>query len=216
MTMDEAHLRHCGPAVSLAVVLLAAGKARRMGSPKLLLPWGDTSILGHIIRQWQELGAVQIAVVLAKPGLNLDPELDRLAFPATNRIPNPEPEKGMFGSIQCAARWPGWIGSVTHWAVVLGDQPHLQSATLRGLLDCVAENPARVCQPVRGSRRRHPVVLPKALFGELKSTRAQTLGDFIARCGQAGFACDDPGLEHDIDTPQDYQKALAMAREKTG
>ncbi|HRY59690.1 MAG: NTP transferase domain-containing protein [Verrucomicrobia bacterium] len=42
---------------ALGVVLLAAGRSARMGKPKLLLPWGDTSVLGHLIRQWQSLGA---------------------------------------------------------------------------------------------------------------------------------------------------------------
>src|SRR5208282_5690411 len=41
----------------LGVVLLAAGGSRRMERPKLLLPWGGTSIAGHQIRVWDGLGA---------------------------------------------------------------------------------------------------------------------------------------------------------------
>ena len=52
---------------SVGVVILAAGRSARMGRPKLLLPWGETSVLGHLIKQWQALGARQIAVVCA-PG----------------------------------------------------------------------------------------------------------------------------------------------------
>ena len=43
---------------SVGVVILAAGRSARMGRPKLLLPWGETSVLGHLIKQWQALGAV--------------------------------------------------------------------------------------------------------------------------------------------------------------
>ena len=39
--------------VRVGVVILAAGRSRRMGKPKLLLPWGETSVLGHLIRQWE-------------------------------------------------------------------------------------------------------------------------------------------------------------------
>ncbi len=50
---------------ALGVVILGAGASSRMGQCKLLLPWGNTSVIGHLIRQWQSLTAHQIAVVLA-------------------------------------------------------------------------------------------------------------------------------------------------------
>jgi len=42
-------------AVSLriGVVILAAGASSRMGQPKLLLPWNDTSVLGDLLNQWK-------------------------------------------------------------------------------------------------------------------------------------------------------------------
>jgi molybdenum cofactor cytidylyltransferase len=47
--------------LALGAVILAAGRSTRMGQPKLLLPWGKTSVLGHLIGQWQSAGAGQIA-----------------------------------------------------------------------------------------------------------------------------------------------------------
>ena len=38
-------------------MILGAGASSRMGQPKLLLPWGATSVLGHQISTWQVLGA---------------------------------------------------------------------------------------------------------------------------------------------------------------
>src|SRR5689334_21433753 len=108
-----------------AVVLLAAGASSRMGKPKMLLPWRKTTVLGHLIEVWGELAAQQIAVVYAKADGALEAELDRVAFPNANRIINPEATRGMFSSIQCAAQWRGWNVNITHWAIVLGDQPHL-------------------------------------------------------------------------------------------
>src|SRR4051812_8081052 len=94
--------------IKFGVVILAAGASRRMGRPKLLLPWGQTTALGHLLQQWNGTGASQIAVVHAADAKPLIEELDRLDFPLANRIPNPSPENGMFSSIQCAARWAGW------------------------------------------------------------------------------------------------------------
>src|SRR5262245_36520347 len=92
----------------VGVIILAAGRSRRMGEPKLLLPWDDTSVLGHLLRLWKQLGAHQIAVVMATDDPAIAPELDRLGFPTSNRVYNPAADRGMFSSIQCAAAWHGW------------------------------------------------------------------------------------------------------------
>lgn len=195
--------------VSVAAVILAAGASSRMGRPKLLLPWGDTSVLGHLIHQWTELGAGQIAVVVAAGDQTIQRELDRLGFAPEHRIPNPQPERGMFSSIQCAARWTGWHASPTHWAIILGDQPHLKLETLRALIRFAAAHAGKVCQPAQGGRARHPVLLPTAAFEGLKASRAENLKQFLqeAPCERALCAVDDPGLGLDIDRPEDYAEA---------
>ena len=200
-------------AFSVGVIILAAGQSARMGQPKLLLPWGETSVLGHLSEQWRALEAKQIAVVCAPGDVAVRGELDRLGFAEENRIGNPAPERGMFSSIQCAAQWPGWQATLTHWAIVLGDQPHLQPQTLRRVLDFSAAHPATVCQPARRGHGRHPVIVPQALFGQLAVSTAATLKEFLAARPREISFCelDDPGLEVDIDRPEDYDKAIGMA-----
>src|SRR5215468_266425 len=132
---------------ALVVLILGAGRSSRMGRPKLLLPWKNSSVIGHLIGQWKGLAPAQIAVVIAQGDSPLTAELDRLQFPSLDRIENPAPESGMFSSVQCAARWNGWDSSATHWAVVLGDQPHLTVETLRAVLALSWQQPGRVCQP---------------------------------------------------------------------
>src|SRR6266496_2975728 len=194
----------------LGVVILAAGASSRMGQPKLLLTWNTTTVLGHLIGQWQSLDARQIAVVCSADDKIVDGELDRLGFPCANRIPNPEPDRGMFSSIQSAARWRGWAGPLTHWAIVLGDQPHLRLETLRALLGFAALHSDRICQPARNGHPRHPVVLPKAIFERLKDSSEGTLQQFLRNHAAAVALCelDDSGLDLDLDTPADYAEAL--------
>ena len=198
---------------SLGVVLLAAGRSTRMGKPKLLLLWGKTSVLGHLIEQWNALGAEQVAAVCAADDKAIRLELDRLVFPARDRIMNPAPQRGMFSSLQCAAQWPGWDPALTHWAIVLGDQPHLEQQTLRRVLDFSAAHPASVCQPARLGHGRHPVLLPKSVFRRVATSTAATLKEFLAASSRKVAFCelDDPGLELDMDYPKDYRNALQRA-----
>ncbi len=193
---------------SLGAVLLGAGRSRRMGRPKLLLPWQGASVLGHLLAQWQAAGAGQIAIVCAAGDRAIELELDRLAFPAAHRIFNPAPDRGMFSSIQCAAQWPDWQSALTHFAIALGDQPHLRQATLQALVRFSAAHPAQVCQPSRAARPRHPVFLPKAAFLDLAASPAAHLMEFLASFHIALCELDDPGLDLDLDCPADYEKAL--------
>jgi CTP:molybdopterin cytidylyltransferase MocA len=66
----------------------------------------------------------------------------------------------MFSSLQEASRWTGWLSTLTHWIISLGDQPHIETSTL-----CVLLNAARKIPRAFASRRltdetAHPIILP--------------------------------------------------------
>jgi len=68
---------------TLAVVLLAAGASARMGCPKLLLAWRQSTVLEHLLAQWRSIGPAQMAIVIARDNGAVQAELDRLEFPAS-------------------------------------------------------------------------------------------------------------------------------------
>jgi molybdenum cofactor cytidylyltransferase len=193
---------------AFGIIILGAGASSRMGRPKLLLPWRDTTVIGEILRQWRELGAAQIAVVHRPNDAPLTAELDRLDFPANDRIENPQPERGMFSSIVCAANWLGWKQEIASWAIALGDQPHLNSDTLRQLLAFHSAHAEAICQPEFGGHTRHPVILPRVAFVELKNSQATTLKVFLKLTALPRVQCSvtDGGLALDMDTPEDYKR----------
>jgi len=180
-----------------------------MGRPKMLLPWGTTSIIGHIIQQWRSLQAQQIVVVLASRDEAVQSELDHLKFSKEDRIINLHPEEGMFSSIQCAANWKQWENDLTHWCIVLGDQPQLPLKLLEELVHFAFAHPLRICVPRQGGHRRHPVFLPQKLFQKLAGSKADNLKEFLDQyCDDVAFCeINDPAFELDIDYPEDYQKA---------
>jgi molybdenum cofactor cytidylyltransferase len=196
---------------ALAAVILAAGSSTRMGRPKLLLPWRNSSILGHLVRQWKDLGALQIGVVCARSDALIHAELHRLKFPLNGRIENPDPGRGMFSSVQCAARWLGWNSALTHWAIVLGDQPHLRQQTLARVRGLAVSSRANVVQPSHAGHRGHPIFIAKPAFSQLQYSAAATLKQFLATYEVDLAECDDPGLDLDLDRPEDYKRALELA-----
>jgi molybdenum cofactor cytidylyltransferase len=198
--------------ISFATVLLAAGASSRMGQPKLLLPWGATTVIGHLLQLWQQIGAAQTSVVCAAQNEAFNAELNRLHFPREQRILNEDPSRGMFSSVKCAAEWSGWKESITHWAIALGDQPHLSGETLSALVGFAAQHRHSICQASHRGRPRHPVLVPEPLWQTLAGSTDATLKDFLEahRDARAFIEINDPGLDLDIDRPADYETALKL------
>jgi len=196
--------------MNLGVAILAAGASSRMGRSKLLLPWGTTTVLGHLLGLWRAVRPAQLAVVTTASDVGVHQELERLGLPTTNCILNPAPERGMFSSVQGAAAWEGWTTTVTHWAIALGDQPLVRIETLRELLQFAEAHEEQVCQPSRNGRGRHPVILTQKVRAQLRSSTAQNFKQFLLRCGttMARLETDDEGLDIDLDEPADYERAL--------
>jgi CTP:molybdopterin cytidylyltransferase MocA len=102
---------------------------------------------------------------------------------------------------------------LTHFAIALGDQPHLERKTLQQLLDFAATHPEKICQPMRNGRRRHPVILPRGVFVKLREYPANDLKQFLNSAPEllAGCETDDPGLDLDLDWPCDYERTKSLA-----
>lgn len=197
----------------LGVLILGAGASRRMGRPKLTLPWGGISVIGHLLGQWREAGAAQTVIVCTKDNAPLHAELDRLAFRPEWRVINPVPEDGMFGSVRAGAAWTGWDPEVSHVAISLGDQPLLATDTLRSLVAFAARHAGFICQPRRAGRARHPVILPRSFFETIAQAPDADFRAFLERqrIARRYLDRDDPGLDLDLDTPEDYQRARVLA-----
>jgi len=194
--------------VAFGVVILAAGASTRMGACKLLLPWGEQTVLTHLLDQWRITGAAQIAPVIDPSNQPLRIALAHAGFSPSDWIENPSPQLGMFSSLQEASRWTGWLSTLTHWVISLGDQPHIQISTLRLLLDAARENPTHICQPALNGHTAHPIILPASNFRELAQNDVPDLRTYIRRreALRLRVAVEDAGVSRDLDTPEDYAR----------
>jgi molybdenum cofactor cytidylyltransferase len=173
---------------------------------KLLLPWGEKTILAHLLQQWRELGVAQIAPVIDPSNQLLKAALLDARFSSDEWIENFFPARGMFSSLQEASRWRGWRSGLTQWVITLGDQPHIQSSTLRLLLETARQHPSCICQPSFGRRAGHPIIVPAEQFRALAKTGATDLRAFVRKHQdlRLHIAVNDAGVTGDLDSPEDY------------
>ena len=189
-----------GPALSCSGLVLAAGLASRFGSCKLARPLGGSTVIGRAVAALAPLCGTLLVVT----GAHREAVEAALAGLAGIRlVHNSAFRTGMFSSVLAgaAAVPPG-----DDLLILPGDIPLVRPETCRQL---VAADPERVCIPVYGEYRGHPVYLPAAAVGRLCTASPEgTLRAFLHDEGSVPVPVSDPGVLRDVDTPAAYEALL--------
>lgn len=188
----------------IGAVVLGAGLSRRMGSPKLLLPWGATTVIGKVVSTCVGAGAAEIVVVTGAETVSIRAALADL--PATT-VFNPDYQQGeMVSSLKVGlGALPEAIAAAL---VVLGDQPQIEANTISLVVGAYRSSQAQIVVPSYELRRGHPWLLHRSLWERIQSLSGErTMRDFLNEHAHLihYVAVDTPGILKDLDTPQQYQ-----------
>jgi molybdenum cofactor cytidylyltransferase len=189
----------------IAAVVLAAGLSRRMGCPKLVLPWGESTVIGRVVDVLLEADASPVVVVTG--GAHAQVEQALQARPV-QLVFNPRyAEDQMTISLQTGlVELPDQVEATL---VVLGDQPQIEIQVARAVMTEYQASGAVLVVPSYQMHRGHPWVVARALWPELMALHfPDTLRDFLsAHAGQIRYlAVESASVLQDIDTPEDYER----------
>jgi molybdenum cofactor cytidylyltransferase len=187
----------------IAAIVLAAGRSRRMGAFKPLLPFGNSTVIECCIDSLRIAGIESIVVVVGHRGQEIRARLrDRkLTFAV-----NPDPDREMSSSIACGVEVLNenakalLITPVDHPAV----PPEVVTLLLKEWHDG-----AMLVQPEHGGRGGHPVLIDLAYRPELlaldphEGLRALFSGH---RKEVRRVIVDSPYVARDMDTWEDYRQ----------
>lgn len=189
----------------VSAVVFAAGQSKRMGRPKLLLPWGDTVVIGQVVLTLAQAGLVEIIVVTGALGGEIEGALAGLPV---RLIQNPRYEVGeMLSSAQAGLAVLG--PQVEAALFVLGDQPQIQAGVIQAVLAEYHRSHAPLVVPSYRMRRGHPWCLARSLWPAVHQLgQPASLRDLLhAHAGQIDYVpVDTPTILQDLDTPQDYAR----------
>ncbi|MFJ5716966.1 NTP transferase domain-containing protein [Neobacillus sp. NPDC093127] len=201
-------------------LIVAAGNSSRMNFPKPLLQWQEQTLLEFQINQLTMLPFSEIIVVLGHKAETIINQVS-IADSRVSLLACPTYQKGLSSSLKFGLEY----ASETHDAVLLMlvDLPLIQLKTIKQVFEAGATFLHRFCEPFAIQPRYeyqkgHPVFIgyfqelnwrdlhgdigAKPLIGQLKNR------EFIDT--------NDVGVIFDIDTPQDYEKALSIYKRRTG
>ncbi|WP_053959419.1 nucleotidyltransferase family protein [Sulfobacillus thermosulfidooxidans] len=191
-------------------LILAAGFSTRMGQPKALLPWGQGTVLDHVIGQAQQTGCETLAV------LGFDP-----SFPlAGDWVTNVHASQGIATSIQRGLTWIRNHKGMVPVLILLADQPFVTSDDILWTWEQFAKRPADVhaIRPLYNNHIGHPVIFDAQFdpvifqlqgdvgLGQVWHKRPDTLSI------SAPPVLSRPHPNFDLDTASDYAQALSLKR----
>ena len=183
-------------------VVLAAGESKRMGRPKQILPYGDSTILGTVLELVLASPVEGALVVLGAAADRIAPLVGR--FPVETVL-NPDFREGMLSSVRCGLR--ALPASARAALVFLGDQPRIAPATAARVVAAYRDSGRGLVLPTYGGRGGHPLLIDLKYRAEIDGLEAGVgLRGILDRHPDdvARIAVDDPGVRIDIDTPDDY------------
>jgi molybdenum cofactor cytidylyltransferase len=189
-------------AARMAAVVLAAGRASRMGSNKLLAVLDGKPLVRHAVEAALGSRAEPVVVVT---GNQADEVRAALAGLDVAFVHNADYAAGMSTSLRAGvaavtAADPAIGGAL----VCLGDMPRVRAAHLDAIIDGVRDDHVLIVVPTFERKRGNPVLLTRALFDEV----AALDGDVGARALIERHAAsvrwlplEEPGILVDVDTP---------------
>ena len=174
----------------------------------MLLPWGETTVLGQVVSTFAKTGVSEIVVVTGGQREVVETEAARWAEkPPVRCVHNPAHERGeMLSSLQCGL---AGLGSEVESALIgLGDQPQLSLEAARKVVAAFEWPGARLIIPSFNQRRGHPWLVERSLWPEIMALRPpQTLRDFLnAHTGEIFYVETDESVLKDLDTPDEYRR----------
>jgi molybdenum cofactor cytidylyltransferase len=193
--------------MSIAAIILAAGRSTRMGSNKLLEELDGKALVRHVADAALGSIARSVWVVTGHEGESVRARLDGLGV---RFVHNPDLALGLSTSLKAGVMaLPAEAKGVV---VLLGDMPRVTSEVINSVIQAFEAQPQAIAAvPVYQGEWGNPVLLSRSLFGAVAALQ----GDAGARKllnGRAGEVLEVPvsndAVLIDLDTPE----ALARAR----
>jgi molybdenum cofactor cytidylyltransferase len=200
----------------ILALLPAAGKSTRIGRPKLALPLGGRTVLGHAVAALRRAGVEHVLVVVGPHVPELIP-LAEAAGAHVCRLPAETPD--MRATIEQGLRWleerfhPGPDDA---WLLAPADHPTLDAAVVRQLGQARAAHPeCSIFVPTFEGRRGHPTLIGwKHVAGVRAHPAGQGLNTYLR--GHTAETLEVPVASADVlcdlDTPEDYERLLRAWR----
>jgi len=178
-----------------------------MGRDKLMMPWGQTTVLGALLAAWRSSHVDEVIVVTRA---DLAQVIATCESAGVSIVVPDQPPPEMKDSVRAAlgyARAHFAPSDRDAWLLAPADMPLLNSAITNRVLAVHTPESPRIVVPVQAGKRGHPVLFPWPLAVEIDSLGAdEGVNALLKNHSVLEIECDDDRIHSDLDTPEDYER----------
>ena len=194
------------PSPLISGILLAAGLSSRMGEPKQLLPFGESTIVETVADSMLGAKFDEVIVVVGHCAAEIQEQLGtrpvRIVF-------NADYSEGMLTSAQAGIRA---LQGSDAFALMLVDQPFITSVLIDQVVDAYVQTDKGIALPSYNYKRGHPVIFHQRYAREILALDAESDGvrTLFKKSGDDihYVTVDTDQVLRDIDYREDYERAL--------
>lgn len=195
-------------------IVLAAGESRRMGMPKPLLRFEDTTFLGRIISVLRSSHVDRTSVILGAAAETIQASMD---LSGVETVINRQWRDGQLSSLIAGLKSiPPETDAIL---VCLVDNPFVTTEVVNRIVRAFAETGSPIVVPVFDGRRGHPALFARAMFGRLLEAPLDRGARHVLQANAdkvLEVAVDEPSILARIDAPDDYISYFGVAPQTVG
>lgn len=198
----------------IAIVILAAGASTRMGRPKQLLQWGNTSLIKHVLTIAKSTNLPDIFVVLGANSAGIKAHLGDIS---ASIITNELWHEGLGQSIAFAVKHLLHSHKTFKAALfLLGDQPFVTKTHLDKMLMTYNSNDEKIIATQYTKEKIGvPALFDAHYFSELSGLQGDKGANLVLKKYAPKVDRVIPDFKTiDIDTIEDYNKVLSIYQGK--
>ena len=187
----------------MVAIVLAAGDSSRMGTPKALLSFENSTFIEVVLAKLQKTNYKKVIIVLGRHYDFISRSIPNIREYSVLR--NHNPEQGQLSSLKLALRE---VNDEAEGAlIVLVDHPLVSELTYQKIYERARKEPDSIIIPVYEDRKGHPVYFGKKFFAALSQAPLDKGARYVVHSNKSSvieISVEDPGIITDIDTREQY------------
>lgn len=206
---------------SLIAIIPAAGLSRRMGRPKLLLPWRGSTVIAHLVA---ELRAADVSRILVVVRASDDALATAVEAAGVTLVQPPVDPPDMRSSVEFGLHAAfGAVSEVepaaetsresTAWLLIPADHPLVSRTTVAALRAAWEPGRRQILIPTYSGERGHPTLFSGDFAPEVPQIPPDCGLNWLVKQHSnliREVPVSDPGVIVDLDTPEDYERLLSQ------
>jgi len=187
---------------AIGAIILAAGESKRMGFPKMLLPFHGTTMIENVIANVSASSVESTLIIL---GTEKDRLIEVIKKTTATYCYNDNYKEGMLSSVKCG--FQNLSLDIKDVLVFQGDQPYITSDVINRVIEAYKSSGKGIVIPVYNGKRGHPLLIDRKYRNDIEKLDASDGLRSLAYMFSEDVLeveTECPGILRDFDTYEEY------------